>query len=159
MSNSKVWTMISKWLKSLIHRLTDPCVNNLHTDLTVTHCARWHQDLDETKLIVFSVSWPHSVEPSWRMPFHQRQDTGRPAACRWKKCSNTSFLSLISSVWDWPSTPLKSQSSYSSWMSRGWVHRDVCSVKFECHRRLLLLMMRQHWRILLLNALIRNACW
>lgn len=114
------------------HRHTD--LHSAHTILTLTHRTRRHAHrthdswLDDTSLSVFSLSWPHSVEPSWRMPFHPLQDTGRPAACRWKKCSNTSSLSLISSVWDWPSTPPRSRSSYSSWMSRGWVHRDVLSV-------------------------------
>lgn len=149
-----MWTKRSKWVKSLVHRLTDLHVNNLHTDLTVIQCTWQRQDLirhtagsrlDQTKWIVFSVSWPHSVEPSWRTPFHQQQDTGRHAGCRSKKCSNMSSLSSTSSVWDWPSTPPKSQSSSLSWMSRGWVCGDVRSVQFECHQRLLLLLMRQLW--------------
>lgn len=93
--------------------------------LQVKLCCMW-QSVHLTYIFtICPVSWPPSVEPSWRMPFHPQPGTGRPAACHSKKCLNMSSLSWVSSVWGWPSTLPRSRSSSSSWMSRGWVHQDV----------------------------------
>lgn len=84
----------------------------------------WTTDSRHPDLSVFSLSWPRSVELSWRMPFHPQLGTGRLGAFRWKRCLNTSSPSWTSTVWDWPSAPQRSQSSSSNWMSRGWVTAD-----------------------------------